>query len=830
MTRLLRPLAGFICSYHKPIAIVSLLLAVVSVFFIARLELKTDYLDVFPEGNENIAPFKEFIEEFGTTGSLIVVLESKSADLLAHTEMIEATARLLTESEKTRFVDYRIDGGEFGLLMKNFPLFLDAFALDMLESRLTKGGMQAAISKNKRTLLSPFTSPVDTELIATDPLGLFSIVRQGIFKDSPYGESGYYSTGDGKTLLMFVKPTHNARNLKALGEFTVELSRIKRVVTAKYGTGVTIGFTGSFAFAMEAHASLQRELLLTFTATAIAIFLLFQFVYRKRFTVLVVTGLCMLTALSYMLASAYLLFGALNLISSIVATMLIGLGIDYIIHSINNIEQEYNNSRDVRLALISTFERVMPGIVTGALTTAIAFLSIVITSFKGLHEMGITATIGVISNLFVTVFLLSALCVWFAPVLFRETKRRAGSGFTGLCSFSVRNRKAVIGVCLVLVCISLVLATGTKFDSDPRSFGQKNSQARKLFYKVSKVMKKARYPLIATFKADTREKLFNGYDILESKLKRLEQEETISEFSSLSFFIPTPSRQKAAIKRLSVIRENAGASLEENFFTSLKKSGFRVTDHYRAYIKGVKDAVALTEPLTLADLEATKNHRAEFFYNKENKKIAAYLYPPGAVKWQRSDIELATAAVREVGPGAVLTGVIIMFETLTDAIIKESVTSSVIAFVLISLLIYVNFRRFSWFLVILLPISVGFAFTLGLMRVFAIDFNFINIAAAPLIFGIGVDYGIYMVQGYKHGGVRELSGTSRTVVMCALTSVAGFGSLMTMSFRGLASIGAIITIGILSSVVVAIVVIPAVLSLLDKRVGERVDGEGDDSA
>lgn len=817
MSTFLRILAGFIFRQHKPIALLSLAMAVASIFLVARIELKTDILDVLPASDPRVEPFKEFISDFGSTDNLILVLETAPGEILNYLDMAGELSRKVAASDKTEFVDYMVMDSDMELLVKNYPLFLDHKGLDSLSERLKKKGIEEKIRANKTTLLSPFSSPLEVERIARDPLGLSSIVRASFLKDTPFAMSGYYTNRDASLLLIFVKPSHNARDMKALDEFRKELYDIVREVGAKYGDEVRVGFTGPYAFAMEANASLGSELRSTFTITAVILFLLFQFVYRKKFLVLVLTCLTLFTALSWTLATAYLLFGGLNIVSGMVATILLGLGMDYIIHSFNRVEDEFVECGDIKRSLETTFEKVMPGIIAGAATTTLAFLSIILTSFKGLHEMGIVASIGVISNLLATIFFLSALTVWLGPGLFSKKPRSAAHH--QFVKTIIRHRRTVLAVTLFAITVSVILITGIRFDSDPASLGQKDSQARRLAALISDTLSKTSNPLIVSIEAGSEQALFKGYDALESTLEELRDGGTIGGFSSLSSFLPPPSRQSTAIKKLSQIRKSS-VDIEKNFLGSLERNGFKADAGYKSYIKGVINALSISEPLGLAALEKDGAHQVRLFYNKDRMKVAAYLYPPDGGNWTEDSIERVSRTVDTIGQGAVLTGAPIMLSSLAKGIIRESAISSSVAFMLIALVIYLKFRRFKWLFFTLLPISVGFILTLGLMRLFGIRFNFVNIAAAPLIFGIGVDYGIYTVQGYKENGIDGLSMSAKSVVMCALTSIVGFGSLMTMSFEGLSSLGAILTIGIFSSLVVALILLPSAISIVERRGGK----------
>jgi predicted RND superfamily exporter protein len=155
--------------------------------------------------------------------------------------------------------------------------------------------------------------------------------------------------------------------------------------------------------------------------------------------------------------------------------------------------------------------------------------------------------------------------------------------------------------------------------------------------------------------------------------------------------------------------------------------------------------------------------------------------------------------------------------SLAGAIIKESSFAAILSLFAITLVLYVSFRSVKKVMLILLPITLGFVYTGGLMGAAGVDFNYINIGVVTLIFGIGVDYGVYMIQGYSRGGMQGVARSSRSVFMCALTSAVGFGSLMTMSFKGVASFGSIVVMGIAACVFAALVILPAMFSYIDKR-------------
>src|SRR3989337_1940461 len=113
--------------------------------------------------------------------------------------------------------------------------------------------------------------------------------------------------------------------------------------------------------------------------------------------------------------------------------------------------------------------------------------------------------------------------------------------------------------------------------------------------------------------------------------------------------------------------------------------------------------------------------------------------------------------------------------------IRESIIASAIAFIIISCIIYLQFRAVKRVFLVLMPLFAGVTITLGFMGLTGMQFNYINIGAVTLLFGIGVDYGVYIMQDYlesRQGSAEaSVNHAGKTVTMWAMTTIAGFGSL-----------------------------------------------------
>lgn len=131
----------------------------------------------------------------------------------------------------------------------------------------------------------------------------------------------------------------------------------------------------------------------------------------------------------------------------------------------------------------------------------------------------------------------------------------------------------------------------------------------------------------------------------------------------------------------------------------------------------------------------------------------------------------------------------------------------------------------------LVPLAGGLVM-FGIFARAHIDLNPANLLILPLLLGIGVNYGVQVVHDYRgQKGPYQISGhVFGTLVLTALTSMVGFGSMMVASHRGLFSLGIALAIGISSCLFVSLVFVPALLGTISKSESARTSGRSETAA
>jgi len=154
-----------------------------------------------------------------------------------------------------------------------------------------------------------------------------------------------------------------------------------------------------------------------------------------------------------------------------------------------------------------------------------------------------------------------------------------------------------------------------------------------------------------------------------------------------------------------------------------------------------------------------------------------------------------------------------------DALLAASVT-----FALIVGFLYFQFR--SWRLVILtaLPLLLGVSWGFGMMTLSGFRFSLISVSILPVILGIGIDDGIYIVNRYRSLGDRDVvhayHDTGRAVVLTSVTTMVAFGSMALADYPGLVGAGIFAFVGIGACLVTAVTILPALMELFGRDIIE----------
>jgi len=188
---------------------------------------------------------------------------------------------------------------------------------------------------------------------------------------------------------------------------------------------------------------------------------------------------------------------------------------------------------------------------------------------------------------------------------------------------------------------------------------------------------------------------------------------------------------------------------------------------------------------------------------------------PAVDIWELEGARRFVAELRTVD--AEVTGTpVITYETIM--LMERSYRqATVYAIVLVALVSFLLLRHLQETIIALVPLGLGFLWTVGLMPLLGLQFTMGNIFGLPLILGTAAEFGLNVVlrfmEGRDHGGPLIARSTVMAVLLNGLTTIVGFGSLMVADHRGIFGLGLLLTIGMAATLVASLAVLPVLLRL-----------------
>ncbi|GAH34636.1 unnamed protein product, partial [marine sediment metagenome] len=189
------------------------------------------------------------------------------------------------------------------------------------------------------------------------------------------------------------------------------LKTIKQVGEKVHKEGVRIDYTGGYIMALDDEKMIRRDIILTLSLAFFLVLTLFFLTFRRKETFFFVSA-PLLMGLAWTVGIASLYPRHLNMVTFGFFPILIGLGVDYAIHIYNRYLEEKRKGKDTLSSLETTLSQTGEGIVTGALTTAVAFYALTFTEFRGLSELGFLSGTGILACLLSMLFILPAILSW----------------------------------------------------------------------------------------------------------------------------------------------------------------------------------------------------------------------------------------------------------------------------------------------------------------------------------------------------------------------------------------------------------------------------------
>lgn len=844
------------------------------------LEFNTNRENLVGSKRQYHQNYLAFRKEFPTQDDLVVVVESEDAE--KNRQFVERLgARIDRETNLFFNVFYK---GDLKMLGSKALLFVPESDLGELKRRLQDYRPFLERFSHTTNLVSLFNMAnaqfrtakreANTEneslIQALPALGRIvdqatsSLRRSGappspgvtaLFNPSAEAEQQIYITfGKGRLYLVTAQAPRKDLNPQAVRRLRELVEEIRNEVP-----GVNVGLTGEPVLELDEMVQSQKDTTLASITSLVLCALIFIYAYRETGRPVKAT-ICLIVGLAYTMAFSTLAVGHLNILTITFVPILIGLAIDYGVHLISRYEEELRHGKTEEEALTKAMVYTGQGVFTGALTTAGAFLAMILTNFRGIQEMGIICGGGLIVCLVPMFTLLPVLLLRGQQNVIDHRQGELGSQRRRLENLWLQRPVLASGITLAVCGLAATQAPKVFFDynllnmqsaglpavefeekllaSSTKSvlFGAviatNLQQAAEMEEQITNLTSVASVNSITRFLSEDQTRKLGIVGEVKQVLAPIEFKEPdrrpvdLAELGATlySFYgylgaaneeIQTTRPELS--KRLLALRQAVGELRKEIHKGGDKGAEVRARklgEFQQALFGDILETFETLKhqdnraPLRVQDLPAALRNR----FVGVTGKYLLMVYPRKDV-WNRDNQREFIEQVGKIYPE--VTGTPVQLYHYTDLLKRSYEEAARYSLLAIALLVLFHFRSLLAVVLALIPVGVGFLWLLGFMGWRHVPMNPANIMTLPLVIGIGVTNGIHILNRFAEEQNPSIlaRSTGKAVLVSGLTTIAGFGSLILARHRGIESLGYVMSVGLATCMIAGLTFLPALLNL-----------------
>ncbi len=837
-----------------------------------NLTMSMRWSDLLPLSEPSVQEYNKIIEDYNSASSIFIVVQGDENRIKDFAGEIAGPVTALKDIKR---VDYRINAD----FIKNHGFMLsktrdlqnseDMFSnlnlknfLSNLNNNLEKTYVynddEEKLSNKEKTdeAISSLESIKkwleSIELYCKDPDADKAIAETAVDRFL-LGEQ-YFLSYNKRILLMIAQPDFSMTDIDKCISSTDAIQAIIDKAKEKY-PGTDAGMAGGIALCADEMRSMEGGMFIGMFVALILIIGLFVFAFRMWISPLLAL-IALLMGVTWTFGFATITVGSLNMFTYMMGIVLVGLGIDFSIHIISSFTENRRFGFDIKKAMENTFNKAGSGVLTGALTTSIAFFTLCIAENRGMKEFGLICGGGVVLTMMASFIVLPPMLVLVEKWRLRKGEKKSESinyefNLLGNLTDKIsRTRWAGITVILLFTVFMIIQIFNIKFDYNMLNIEPEGipsvvlpdtlikqmdmspdmalvtatdfDTARALVKKAKQFKNIAAVDCITDYlpskkdqieRAEIINRIKSGL-IQNNRLIKIKNEDleqilnelnrlwmNITEMSTLAF----QSGQERLEEKCYDIVENSENENSSDYIKNLIKylnADFKKTynglnrfqDDYFHYFRKNTLLMANPEEITLSTIPENIINQ---FQSNDGSKYLVSIYPKQNV-WDLDGLKTFTQQVRIISPRG--TGTPPLMLTLIEIIGKDGKIAAVLAVFIVFILLLIDFKKIRDVILAMVPLIAGSIWMVGMMSLFDIKLNVVNVMALPLIIGIGIDDGVHIVHRFRIEGSRNIktifSSCGKAVLLTSLTTMISFASLGFLSHRGMVSMGVILVIGI----------------------------------
>lgn len=836
LPRFLDALAVFGCRHARGIVIGSIIFILAAPFFLIGLELDADASRIIPYEDPVGQTYRESRRLFGDTNLMIVELRYGA---IAAGELNEFTDRLAAQLEGWDDIEY-VEARPLSFanreesaaevraaLLNGSPESLADFT-----ERFTEAGMRKQLLRTRKRLIA-VDDPVVRDLIAEDVLGVRDVLAEfqkpRVGWRERYAMSPYFDAPEGGSRLVLVQPAGSAEDNEYCRRLLLKLDALMGEVKASLSEPSLLNYRVSGVHAMTGEATdiLLMDLRVITIAATVALFVLLWVAFGQlRATV--ICFLPLVAAQFGVLLIARYFFNPIHFLTVGFAAVVVGLGLDVGLHLTGRFAQ-FAAEESVEEAVRSTLADCGPPVVIGSVSTAAAFLALLVTENRGLVQFGVLTSLGLFLTLVVTLVLFPALAALLAPKAGTAGMFALRGAPRGLFRYVTAKPTAALWIAVALVVVSLPFAAQFTFSRNVLQFFPDDLTALDA---ADEIAATHGHTLAATTQVPIRARdLSQAMAIqrrVDERLQSMVAEGAVTAFQAPSTYLPyvAEGSDRASWKALGA----AVRAGRENFFAQLDLLRFREAQSFEGYYGMLLLAVDEAERVDTRDLTSTVPRLRKYLHQEPGQvtlqtQVAVAPAEGGLRAFDAEGRRALTEELRAIafeGPGEIqVSGLVQVYDRSNERLLADFGNVSWIAVVLVGVVVVLFFRRVVPAALTFLPLAGALPLTLGLIHVMDVPIMPSAIGFAAIILGVGIDDAVHILAR-AHGGNPDempqvLEEIGSVITLTTASSIIGFGSLALSHLSVLSSLGIIIAVGVAACWFFSLFLLPAAVRFVTRK-------------
>ncbi len=771
-------------------ALLFLLLLVVS--GLGRINFNVQILALLPQDIPAVQGLSAFLKHFQKSTELVALIESDDPQ-----RALALTTRFATELQARPALVRRViahppvqnDPNGLAELAALLLLNLPPDQISQWLRKLAPDALPATFTTAADKIQSE-TDPSRLALLAYDPLGVRDLVAKGnTHWAAGLNDSGFASP-DGRTRICYIEAPQKLPNYRKAARWVEEIKAVADRALAE-DPGSRIRLTGEPAFVSEIATGMERDMWFSGIGSLVFIGLIFRLTFRT-FRPLVLLIVCLALTFTATLGICGWILGSVTAISAGFAAILIGLSVDYAFLVYRHAQTPGQGGWR------SCSKAALPGITWAAVTTSAAFFALSFSSLPGLGQLGALVAVGILvgAAIMLTIF------PWFCELLRMREKGEPDIGrIEPLFQKPRVNKLGFVGslILFALCLLALPIKGLPRVETSTSSLRPRGSEAYSALDRIAEVFGRNRNVTNYIIIAPEVQTAGHHLEQFLSTLHRATKEGEIAGYASPLAYLPDPARQQSNLKSLAPLHKRLPEIIAAASAAGFEKEALSL---FVRVIEKLHEWRTRQSPM-LPESEAARwvlgrviNITPDEFAILVPIVAKPGSSPPPALSQTGMPVDWSQLSIR-----------------LSELLPRELAMLGSLVCIGVGLLLVFAFR--SWRAALLTIVTLLFTLLalLGAMAWLGLSWNLFNLATVLLLCGMGVDYAIHFLHAQAHG--RLADPVRAVLVLCGLSTTAGFASISTASNLGLASLGATCALGIFLLMLFSVFILPVASRLLD---------------